>query len=284
MKKSNTILLHLTDLHFGDNLSESLSVSDFTYNDIAKLIADTIKSNYKSKKLIIAFGGDITNKGQSKKYQYASNFIRTIKKELSDYNIDIILCPGNHDIEIGNDNWFGNFNIFSGEITEKQNFIYTKKRTCVLYETPDVSFVVINSIYHGDHTFGLIDTNQLEEKLKLAQHKIIVLLHHHLIPVLKDDTSTTRNSYDMIRLCLKYGVELIIHGHIHSTFKLSFGDSIKKVDIVGCGATLPIVNSNYNNQFNISEISKSKIKSITSYKITFDSIDSHKPQTIKIAL
>lgn len=284
MGETKTTLLHLTDLHFGDDLSKSLSVVDFSFNDIAKLIAETIITEHPCNRLMIALGGDITNKAAQKKYQYAHEFLGTLKSTLKGIELDYILCPGNHDIETESENWFGNFNVFSGEVTRTQNFIFTPSNTCVLYEKDNNSYVVINSLYHGNHKFGLIDTKSLEEKLKIAKHKAVVLTHHHLIPILKDDTSTTRNSYDMLRLCHNYGVELIIHGHIHSSFKISYGDADKKTDIVGCGATLPVIRTNYNNQFNIIELDGEGSDRISSYRIIYDSTESHKPRTIKTVL
>ena len=84
MPENKIILLHLTDLHFGDTFSKSISIEGFSYNDIAKLIAYTIKQNHSCKKLMIALGGDITNKGAVKKYQYAHEFMTTLKNELKE--------------------------------------------------------------------------------------------------------------------------------------------------------------------------------------------------------
>ena len=292
MSETKAILLHLTDLHFGDDLNKSISVEGFTYNDIAKLIATTIKENHTCKKIIIAIGGDITNKGAAKKYQYAHEFMTTLKNELQGIEFDYILCPGNHDIETHSSNWFGSFNIFSGELTGEQNFNYSTTRTSILYEKWGQSFVTVNSLYHGDHKFGFVDMPSVEEKLSSAKNPIILLIHHHLIPILKEDISTTRNSYDFLRLCLKYKVKLIIHGHIHSSFKLSFFqeqhktfcNEITKIDVIGCGATLPVIGTNYNNQFNVIDLKKGKTNSISSYRIIYDSHESHKPQTTKTIL
>lgn len=292
MAESKTILLHLTDLHFGDNLSKSISIEGFSYNDIAKLIATTIKENHPCEKLMVALGGDITNKGAEKKYQYAHDFMATLNSELKGIELDYIICPGNHDIETSSSNWFGSFNIFSGELTGEQNFIYSTTKTSVLYEKWGYSFVTVNSLFHGDHKFGFVDVASVEEKLSAAKSPIILLIHHHLIPILKEDTSTTRNSYDFLRLCLKYKVKLIIHGHIHSSFKLSFFqeqhkifcNEITKVDVIGCGATLPVIGTNYNNQFNVIDLKKGKTNYISSYRIIYDSHESHKPQTTKTIL
>lgn len=284
MPKTKTILLHLTDLHFGNNLSKSISIEGFSYNDIAKLIASTITENHSCNKLMIALGGDITNKGASKKYQYAHEFMTTIKGSLKGIEFDYILCPGNHDIEKDKENWFSSFNIFSGELTGTQNFIYNLKNTSVLYEKWGYSFVTVNSTYHGNHTYGFADLEFVEEKLKAAKNPIILLIHHHLIPFFRDDISTTRNSYNLLRLCECYKVKLIIHGHIHSTFKLSYGNNKGITDIIGCGATLPEVGTNYNNQFNIVELNAVGINRVLSYRIIYDSHKSHKPQTIKTIL
>jgi 3',5'-cyclic AMP phosphodiesterase CpdA len=284
MSELKTILLHLTDLHFGDIQSKSLSVPNFSYNDISKLISNTIKNEYTSKKIIIALGGDITNKGESKKYQHAISFLNLMKSELLNYQIDFILCPGNHDIETGKNNLFESFNIFSGELTKTDKYIFSDSVTSVLFEKHNWSFVVTNSLYHGDHKFGLIDIDELEKKLINAKKPVILLTHHHLIPILKDDISTIRNSYDFLRICKQYKVKLILHGHIHSSFKMEIVNENNNIIIVGCGATLPEISTNYNNQFNIIELKNKDNFDITSYRIIYDSITSHKPQTIKIKI
>lgn len=284
MFETKTILLHLTDLHFGNNLSKSISIESFSYNDIAKLIALTIKENHTCNKLMIALGGDITNKGAPKKYQYAHEFITTIKDNLKDIELDYILCPGNHDVEKKKENWFSNFNIFSGELTGTQSFIYNLENTTVLYEKWGYTFITVNSTFHGNHVYGYVDINFVDEKLKASKKPIILLVHHHLIPVFREDISTIRNSYNLLRLCEKYKVKLILHGHIHSAFKLSYGNKKSKTTIIGCGATLPEIGTNYNNQFNIVELNSRGINRVFSYRIIYDSHKSYQPQTIKTIL
>jgi len=284
MCKNKTIILHLTDLHFGENLSKSLSIRDFKYNHIAKLITETVKKEYSKCNIIVAIGGDITNKGKEKKYQYAIDFFNVIKQELSDFKIDFVLCPGNHDIESGSENWFSNFNIFSGELTGDDIFLYSKKKTSVLYEKNNWSFIAINSVYHGNHQFGLIELEQLEQNFEAAKYPIVLITHHHFIPLFEKDVSTTRNAYDFLRLCQKYDVKIVLHGHIHSSFKIIMSTKESEFIIVGCGATLPELKTNYNNKFNITKLHDDKTYEISSYSIIYDSSESHKPQVTKLEL
>lgn len=283
MEETNTILVHLTDLHFGDDFSSSISIEGFSYHHIAKLIASTIKSNHPCEKLIIALGGDVTNKGAAKKYQYAIDFLATLRKELGTIEVDYILCPGNHDIETEKTSLFASFNHFSRELTGGEHFIYNTTNTSVLYNKWGISFVAVNSLYHGNHKFGLVDLNTVEEKLSSAINPIIVLTHHHLIPVVKGDVSTTQNSYDFLRLCLRYDAKLIMHGHIHFAFYLSFGNRESQVDILGCGAPMTKVGTNYNNQFNIIKLNNDVYNYFT-YRVIYDSHATHKPEIIKTIL
>ena len=284
MSNTSTLLLHLTDLHFGDNLSKSISLPDFSYKDIAKLISNTIRNNYSSKKIVIALGGDITNKAEQSKYRYAHDFINTIKSELNDFEINFILCPGNHDIESNHENLFRGFNTFSAELTGTENFLYSEERTSVLFEKNNWSFIITNSVYHGNHKYGLIDLRGLETILEEAKSPILLLTHHHLIPIIENDISTTRNAYDFLRLSQNYNVKVIIHGHIHSSFKMEIAKGKSKFDIIGCGATLPEISTNYSNQFNIIELIDNTSYEIFSHRIIYDSVESFKPQTQKTKL
>jgi 3',5'-cyclic AMP phosphodiesterase CpdA len=283
MSVPGLIVIHLTDLHFGEESSKSFTAPNFTYTSIATLIAEAIKRDFPKSESIIAIGGDITNRGKSKKYQYAIDFLEVLKRELTDGGVTrYILCPGNHDIETENENLFEGFNIFSSELTRSEKFIFTKTVTSVLYETNNWSFIATNSIYHGDHSYGLIDVESLEKLMATAKYPIFLLTHHHLIPTLRNDLSTTRNSYDIIRLCLKYKARIVVHGHIHSSFKLEFGDARNKIWIVGCGATLPKLATNYNNQFNVIELFENGEFRPSRYRITFDNIETYKPQAEKL--
>ncbi len=275
MSESKIILLHLTDLHFGDVHSTSMSLQNFSYNDIALLIAETLRAKFSENKMIVALGGDLTNKGEPRKYQYAHEFLRTLQDNLKGYEIDFILCPGNHDIGTGKENCFSEFNIFTGELTRKEDFIYTDTKTSVVFEKYNLAFVSANSVFHKEHKYGFIETNELKKNFSNSKKPIIFLTHHHLIPMFKDDISAIRNAYDVIRLCQEYNVKLVLHGHIHSSFKLDLANGLS---IVGCGAPLPQLGSNYNNQFNVIKLTNTGVEEIINYRIIYDSTINHNAQ------
>lgn len=95
-------ILHLSDIHF-ENENDWLV-------DKSELIARaTVGSLFSAsvENLVVVISGDIANKGQESQYDIATKFFRHIqdylKQELN-IPIYIILVPGNHDCDFGNEN------------------------------------------------------------------------------------------------------------------------------------------------------------------------------------
>jgi 3',5'-cyclic AMP phosphodiesterase CpdA len=273
------LLLFLTDLHFGEEFSQNFAQYDFSYDDIARLISIEIRK-FPERKIIIALGGDVTNRGAGNKYQYAHGFIKKLREGLKDYELDFILCPGNHDIDTDSKTPLAHFNIFCGELTGSNRFAFNDSRTCLTHTKFGHAFVVANSVFRGKTKYGLVDERQLVQELKRAKQTgmpIIMMTHHHLVPIYENDTSTTRNSYSVLKLCQEYNVQLILHGHVHSAFRLELAQTLT---VVGCGAPLINLATGYNNQFVIVRAGKE----ILNYRIIFDSTQVNGPDIITTKL
>lgn len=249
MKK--TIVLHLTDFHYG-------AQSVLTNQEISKLISKNIRDKFTPPKdydIVIALGGDIANRGNGLKYQYARELIDCLKKELIDYSKYYILCPGNHDIGTSPSSIFSEFNTFSREINPSTKFIFNDSDTCVSQDINGVTFIAINSCYKKDTKYGLIDIDSLNNILNNVDNQIVILTHHHIIPIYEEDTSTTRNSFDFLQSISKNNVTHILHGHIHTSISIKIND----IEIVGTSAILPEIDQGYLNSFTTIDLSEDEI-------------------------
>lgn len=278
MSVTKTILLHLTDLHFGGKNSQDHSSLSFSIDDISELVVEKVKKIITCKNLVIVLGGDITDKASPHKYQFALDFVRKLKAEFKGYKISFMICPGNHDIDTSNlANCFDAFNKFSSDVTGSDKFIYTDVKTSVIQSYRNWSFLSANSVFHKNKDHGLLDLKFIESIIKKSKYPIVVLTHHHLIPIYGEDNSVCRNSYNFFKLCFQYKVKLIIHGHVHSSFKLNIANANSKIQIIGSGSLLTKMDSNYNNQFSVIELSDDKVRKVATYRIIFDDANSYKP-------
>lgn len=280
MGNDNVLILHISDLHFGDNFSVSASRPDFTYEKLAEKISLHIKEKYQETKIVIALSGDVANKGNVNKYQESLKFLRGIENVLStDKEVHFIICPGNHDLNTKpSTSNFHDFNKFTYKLIGTDDFCFGKEHS-IPYEIFNWSFILLNTQYHLDHTYGLIDIGDFNKRVLQAKHPVIVLMHHNLIPIFgKKADDTIRNSYGFIQDCLKENVKLILHGHVHSSFKLSICNTPDPLHIIGVGAPLPELKTNYNNQFNVIILEKESIKTIDNYKFSYDSVFSSEPE------
>jgi hypothetical protein len=105
---------------------------------------------------------------------------------------------------------------------------------------PEADFLVINSAYHGDSQYGLVDLAQLETVLAEMGSTLgqdpprVAVVHHHLIPFSGPaDNSTTRNAYQVLTRLVRHGFSLVLHGHQHALLELGVGGGSMKLCGVG---------------------------------------------------
>lgn len=278
MENSDFLILHISDLHFGADSFASFSrpESDIK-SSIINIIKDTLENDFKIKKIVVAIGGDILNRGNADQYGEALTFFEKLRGSLVGFTLNFILCPGNHDLKNSGHKDFSLFNRFSTKLTNSMEFIFNKTNSVRLFEMYNYSFILINTQYHLKHEFGLINHEHFEEVAAKANHPLIILLHHNLIPIHQENLSTVRNSYPFLDDCISLGnVRMILHGHVHSSFMIKIGVEDKTFPIIGVGALLPELGGNYNNQFNIYQLNQSQIRTATCYRIFADSIKTSK--------
>lgn len=202
-------IIHISDIHFS---SESLSLQPI---DIKQPLIDLINENVQEGDLaFLILSGDITFAANQNGYDQGKIFFNEIVQNTKIERKNIITCPGNHDIV---NNTFNNFDIFSYNLRDDSILKFSDKPSFIL-SYDNISFLTINSSYHLNHQYGLVDIEELKnllEESQLAQNKVAII-HHHFLNFQENDTSIVRNSYQTIDLLKSYGFDTILHGHQHT--------------------------------------------------------------------
>ena len=116
----------------------------------------------------------------------------------------------------------------------------------------------MNSAYHGDHKYGLIDLAGLGKALSdpIAQ-PLAVITHHHLVPMQDDSGSAVANSYSFLQALLLRGVRFVLHGHTHQEHGILVGKG--RSALVGVGSLFRPPGENFNCQFNLLNFSRNRL-------------------------
>ncbi len=209
-----TDIIHLSDLHFGQNI--------FPYDlDKLKDCLSSFLTKFEKPKILIT--GDITFRANPEGYEQATNFFKHfIEANLVDKK-DILSCPGNHDIAPGI-NPFSNYDTFAYSLRKDELNSFSKKSYQVL-NVDDIQVVLLNSAYHTDHQYGLIDDSFFNEKNLDPDKFTVIAVHHHFVGQFKADTSAIRNSYPALYYFDNVGVNLVVHGHQHCNQILPIGNN-----------------------------------------------------------
>ena len=235
-------ILHLSDLHFRYSPSskpESLSPQNI-FKDLKNMGKESIDT-------LVISGDIITNKidesGKQRaeiEFNKAANFIKDLTSLLNIPHKNVIVVPGNHDV-----NWeedasyikdvnisdisYRNFylSLFHEEPNEYLSMSYYDERS-------NISIMGLNSClrcrekgtswagYVGEEQF-YYTFNELKKKESSDNPFRIVVLHHHLVPVSyvegipedKKHISLTLDSEGLIKKLLQNNFDCMLHGHQH---------------------------------------------------------------------
>jgi 3',5'-cyclic AMP phosphodiesterase CpdA len=269
---TKTLLLHITDFHFGERTAiDYASGKAVTPEQIASLVIRQLR-DHQPEKLIIAVGGDIADKADGYHYQAARRFFQQFNNTFQgSCKPEYIICPGNHDINTAAKHRFGDFNEFAREFARNDEFMYGPEHTSGLREVAGWSFVTANTAYQENKRVSAVDPDGLRLKLQEARHPVVLLMHHHLIPMYENDHSPVSNALDTFKIALQANVQLLLHGHVHAAVRFFVGDGKRQLPVIGCGALLPRLSDNITNQFNIFELHQDGSFTAHPYKITQES-------------
>lgn len=237
MKSLN--LLHISDLHF------SAHKPSLEPDEALCLMGETVYEEHGQKPLVLAISGDVTTHGNVDGFHEAADSIQ--EHLIKRLNIKrTVLCPGNHDI-VNGDRLFADFNKFALQITKRSYQSWNPNRCVVIEEVDGYTFLLVNSSFHGDHSFGRVPLQQLEKSLiENRGKKSIILIHHS--PISSDyGGEGLAASYELLALASRERVLAVLHGHVHSDQLLEIGRLPTLVTGVGSLAFSP--DPNMNNQF-----------------------------------
>jgi len=257
-------ILHLSDVHLA--LGENHKIR---HDLFLKLMSEKIEEFVAMKdKIVVIICGDIIYKGDASGYGLATCFFQKMK-EIFGYQLMFCPCPGNHDITSDKPNCFHAFNKFVWDLTNETIINFSVDATAVCRSIEDIDFVLVNSAYHGQHTYGCVNLDNLEAILKNSKScNKIIITHHNLIPVNSGDRSTIVNAYRLLQLALAYDVKAILHGHGHMENILLIGG--KKCRLIGVGSLFFPPEDNLNNQFNLVKYANGSITEAYAYRYIGD--------------
>lgn len=220
-------ILHLSDLHFGNPCGH------LRQKDTRKVL-DTLFSRIRSSKSVLVVSGDVTFQGRPEGYREALDALSSAIRQHNFQPGNVLVCPGNHDIvreRVGHE-YFSSFDAWSAGVRGDKKCTFAGNPVRLIKN--DVGdFLLLNTAYHADHQVGRVDIaateallQQLIERCESSlERPRIAVAHHHMIPVLADDASTTRNAHSLLRLLIQHRFSALLHGHQHAMLDLAIGNA-----------------------------------------------------------
>src|ERR1039457_1079020 len=96
MVSAKIMFLHLSDIHVR-------SESDEILNRASEIASTTYQRLHEVQTLAIVFSGDIAWSGLATEYKLAERFLEKLRQAISaeapSVNIEVFVCPGNHDCD-----------------------------------------------------------------------------------------------------------------------------------------------------------------------------------------
>lgn len=229
-------ILHISDLHaHGGNPRRSL------VGEIAESVRDAELST-------LVVSGDFGHQGSG--HQAAARWVADLAGELGVQRNRIVCCPGNHDLRIGGVPSFNDYTRAVAELTGRAS--RAQPDPAMYYEIDGIGFLVLNTVYHLDHSYGLVLVEEIQRVLAANESAspIVCVMHHHFIPQRQSDRSAVANAYDLLTTLAEYPVVGLLHGHRHMAMTVRIGE----IRAVGVGSVSFEPERNVNNQFNVIEV------------------------------
>ncbi|TFH88462.1 metallophosphoesterase [Billgrantia azerbaijanica] len=210
-------IIHFSDLHFGSE--------DFPFDPSEMAISVIRFIEEKCLEPTLVISGDITFQGKEKGFGESGFFFDKLLESPKIKREKIIACPGNHDIV---NKSFDDFDRWIYSLRRDSLLGFTERSVNVL-EVGSCMFVLINTSYHLDHTYGMVNEKELVEEIKNKGKKVVVIFHHHVLGLFRDDSSAIRNAYYLVKWLEKVQADLVIHGHQHAEQEYKIGNNATPV-------------------------------------------------------
>lgn len=267
----NNKILWLSDLHFSRS-HHAFTKTETEDNSLnAKLNEALEKENVTPSAVIVS--GDITFQALPEEYGEAEDLIGKLNSAYNLVGSSYAITPGNHDLAFSDRPDKPDSPITKTYPEAKKNYesFYNKVFGCMptdelysirRYLTPDlmpVEIICANSCYlqqspgsfQGLGYVGSNQLNKIREELKLtdlASPIRILVLHHHLMPVMYKETPEYDKFYSLMLdaeavaqfVCVN-NIKVVLHGHNHKEFYAEvirkIEDKKKKFYIIGLGSS-----------------------------------------------
>lgn len=246
-------IIQLTDLHLTKNDTDKRTGIFDGLTGMNQNFLKIINHSEVTTADIILVTGDVTDKGDTESWEF---FWREIKK--AKLSKKTLVIPGNHDVccldLIGRENPKSTLVLEDYRKLKKGLSINQQKTSFPCIELKSYKRLAIFSVNSNnmgntgvvDNAIGIISKQELESFEKLLQEtkeneasvKVKLLLMHHS-PFLPNESypfgsEMDRNSSDiLLELCRKYGINIILHGHLHQDKNRKIG----KMKIIGAPAS-----------------------------------------------
>lgn len=216
-------IFHLSDLHLGNKKSDE--ALELLYESI-----DTMFSYCHTKRKIkFLISGDLMNSPNRKNMYLASSFMNNLKKK---YNGDVTFVLGNHDVIVHG------LNLLKRQ--KAKVIAYLLGENIKVFEDEKLIVIKIDSTSEGNLARGKVGTRKLQEideeldAIKnLEDYTLIVMLHHHIFQIVKDDflkkkwnerfllgkfmdsTKALVDAEELVGWLKKRNIKYVFHGHKH---------------------------------------------------------------------
>lgn len=289
-KKEDQYFIQLSDLHLGTKKTDSgLLVLQDSLDELYHMLPHV----HQLKFLIT---GDLMNSPNRKNMYLASQFMNRLKRM---YHSDVTFVLGNHDVIVHGLN-----------ILKKQK---TKVVAYLLGENikvyPDVKMIVIkiDSTSQGNLARGMVGQRllqEIEDELlsieHLEEYTLIAMMHHHLMPLKKDDFLKTKwneklfmgkiadstkalvDAKEVMEWLEKHHVRYIFHGHKHIPCVVKRDDTYIMAGGSSCGGGTRERKSRYLS-YNLLKFDRNKQKFKYCFVI-YDDLTKQERHRVKIKL
>ncbi|GHG49761.1 hypothetical protein GCM10012320_17700 [Sinomonas cellulolyticus] len=228
-------ILHISDLHFGDDFAFTNDPGIRKRNDLLECIVESLEEP----PLAVVVSGDLTTRGDDGGMRSARLFIERLAERLKVPRACVIIAPGNHDILIDDPDRhldFSNEQCYRDMVRLFYDRHTGLERVHVIRgDSQRLVFGVLNSSRprtRANMDYGYVGRDRSEPVMREMSEKTrandcpgFLVLHHHVQPApvlefLEDDrpVSLTLDSGEIISFAQKYGVRAILHGHQHLPF------------------------------------------------------------------
>ncbi|MFN8050499.1 MAG: metallophosphoesterase [Acidimicrobiales bacterium] len=244
IRTASSSVLHISDLHFGEDFGFSGSESPYGQSTLDQIIARYLR-DARTDIGVVVVSGDLITRGMERHYRDVTAFLDLLLSQLGLSRNHVVVVPGNHDLwlddasnftyshdykhELGYRTWYGQF--------FNESDANLKLERVKLYDCADgmsLGFLQVNSARLREREtmeFGFVGSHRYIELLKvlseIERDRIcrMFVLHHHLIPVPGTEgfgsgrpISVTVDSGRIIEDLQRYGIDLVLHGHQHLPF------------------------------------------------------------------